>query len=249
MRFRSRPEECVAEADARIEERQWKSGFDDLHPEAPLAQIHGHRIEIDAVEAATDDLLQGASVFDFRGFAVGREACDVGRHASSRREEKVASSARWIKDGKVEERLDGLVGIPCDGVGDGGFECAVEHDLDETVGRVVAPGRAPRVAVGLVDDIQRDVRPFPLGHLRPEIQETLVDVFPGPRGSRFAEFKRTVSAPTPMDESLETARSSAGSPSFAVSRAGHCVGRTFPWLYRRPKKDAARHVLRPQAGR
>ena len=82
----------------RVEEREREARIDGLHPQADLAQLHGHRIEIDAEDAAADDLPERVPVLFGRGRAVCLEARDVRRKPARRGEEKVSRTARGIDD-------------------------------------------------------------------------------------------------------------------------------------------------------
>ena len=47
-------------SDVRVEEGEGASGLEGFHPEADLAQLDGHGVEVYAVDAAADDVAQRA---------------------------------------------------------------------------------------------------------------------------------------------------------------------------------------------
>ena len=49
-------EEAVAADDAMVEEAEWPAGGVGFEPEADFAQLDGHRVDVDAVKASTDDV-------------------------------------------------------------------------------------------------------------------------------------------------------------------------------------------------
>jgi hypothetical protein len=54
-----RSEQAVAALDVGIEKAERSARLQRLHPEGP-AELNGHRVDIDAVEAAADDVAQGS---------------------------------------------------------------------------------------------------------------------------------------------------------------------------------------------
>ena len=57
--LRGRAEEAVAALDVGVEEGQGLAGLERLEPEADLAQLDRHRVDVDGVEAVADDVAQG----------------------------------------------------------------------------------------------------------------------------------------------------------------------------------------------
>ena len=84
-----RAEQGVAVLDVGVEERERQAGLHGLHPQAHLAQLDGHRVEVHAVDAAADDLPQRVAVLGGRGRAVRRSRATC---AASRR---AAASRKW----------------------------------------------------------------------------------------------------------------------------------------------------------
>src|SRR5690606_6883828 len=113
-----RAEKCVAVLDMRVEERERKARFDGFHPQADRAQLYGHWVQVDAEDAATDDLTEGVPVLGGRRRAVRLEARDVGCEPPSGGQKEVSGATRRIDDGEAEQRIDGVARIVRDAVGD-----------------------------------------------------------------------------------------------------------------------------------
>ena len=143
-------EEAVADTDVVVEEGERLAGLEGLHPEADLAQLDGHRVDVDAVEAAADDVAQGV-----RGWPRASGSSSPVRTAARRRAMRWAAAMRkWPRaDSRVAD-LEGEEGLarrstPClaaHGLSHDRIERGVEQALDERVGRVVAAGGLALVA-------------------------------------------------------------------------------------------------------
>ena len=101
-----------------LQERQGQPRIDGLHPEAHLADLHGQRVRVHAVDAAPDDIAEGALVIVRRGRASGADAGHAVGEPACRGEQEVAGAARGVDDGKVQQRFDGTLGIGVDGAVD-----------------------------------------------------------------------------------------------------------------------------------
>src|SRR5439155_17666400 len=56
------PEQAVAGLDTVLQEREWLAWFQRLHPEGDLAELDGHRIHIDAVDAVANHVAEGLAL-------------------------------------------------------------------------------------------------------------------------------------------------------------------------------------------
>src|SRR5690606_35052558 len=86
----------------------------------------------------------------------------------------VAGAAGGVDDGELEERSGGVLRVGRDGALDDGLEGAVEQDLNEAVGGVVAAAGLAGVALGLAAGEEGELA-APLLDLRDELEEALVD--------------------------------------------------------------------------
>ena len=69
----------------RIEKREWQSRLYGLHPQAHLAELDSHGIQVDAVDAATDHLSERVAVLGRRRCPVGLQTRDVRREPARSR--------------------------------------------------------------------------------------------------------------------------------------------------------------------
>ncbi len=60
-RERGRSDEAIAASDVSVKERQRPTWLHRLHPQRDLAQLHGHRVHIDAADALSDHVAQCAA--------------------------------------------------------------------------------------------------------------------------------------------------------------------------------------------
>ena len=65
--LRRRAEQAVAALDVGVEEGERLARFEGLQPEADLAQLDRHRVDVDGVEAAADDVAQRVADLRRRG--------------------------------------------------------------------------------------------------------------------------------------------------------------------------------------
>ena len=143
-------EEGVSVSDVSVEEREWSSRLEGLHPEADLAQLDGHGVEVHAVDAASDDVAQGALHVWGAGFEA--VAADLGESvggAACGGDEEVSRAAGGVHDGQGQEGVFGGWGL-ASAVKDG-FEGGVEEAIDERRGGVVAAGGLAVVAGGVFE--------------------------------------------------------------------------------------------------
>ena len=101
-----RPEQAVADLDVVVEERERLARLQGLHPEADLAELDRHRVQVDAVDAPADDVPLG--MLD-RGQArlvvAGAEPGQVLGHPLGRGDQEVAAAAGRVADLQIEEGL------------------------------------------------------------------------------------------------------------------------------------------------
>ena len=120
-------EEAVAEHDPVVEERERPAWLERLHPQRHLAELDGHRVHVDAVDAAADDVAQrrrGRS----SGEGSGSLAADRGEpfgDSVGGGDQEVAGAAGGVDDGEGEDRLLGVLG--CGGLVEDGLERGVEQ--------------------------------------------------------------------------------------------------------------------------
>ena len=63
-------EQGVADPDAGVEEAEGLAGFEGLEPEGDLGEFGGEVVEVDAVDAAADDVVQGVGDLFGGGFVL-----------------------------------------------------------------------------------------------------------------------------------------------------------------------------------
>ena len=158
-----------------LQERERQPRVDRLHPQAHLAQLHGQRVHVHAVDAAAHHVAERALVVVRRGRAGGPDAGDVIGEPARRREQEVSRPTGGVDDRQFQECLVGPVGMGADRVLDHRIEGAVEQDLHQLVRRVVAAGRLPCMASALVGAGEGEGTSVP-GDLRDQLQQALVDV-------------------------------------------------------------------------
>jgi hypothetical protein len=144
-----RAEQRVAVLDVRVEERERQARLHGLHPQADLAQLDRHRVEVHAVDAAPTTCRSAWRYSAAEGvpLACSRATCAASRRAAASR--KCPEPQAGSTMDSVQQRLDRLARVRGDGVGDHRLERAVEQHLHEAVGRVVAAGGLAGVALGL----------------------------------------------------------------------------------------------------
>ena len=99
-----RADQAVAALDVVVEEAERLAGLERLHPQADLAQLHGHGVDVDAVDAVADDVAQGVPE---RRRAPGssspvRTAGQVAGEAVGGGDQEVAGAAGRVEDLEVE---------------------------------------------------------------------------------------------------------------------------------------------------
>ena len=108
--LRRRAEQGVAALDVGVEEGERLAGLEGLHPEADLAELDRHRVDVDAVEAAGDDVAERGSRRLGGGLVVaGADGGEALGDAVGGGDEEVARAAGGIDDLEVEERLLALL--------------------------------------------------------------------------------------------------------------------------------------------
>jgi hypothetical protein len=88
-----------------IKEGQRFARFDRLQPETNFAELHSHRVEIDAEDAPTDDLAETVAegIWGRIGLPCP-EDCQTAANPLCSRDEEVTRAARRIEDPKLEKR-------------------------------------------------------------------------------------------------------------------------------------------------
>ena len=141
-------EQGVADADVLVEEGQRLAGFQGFQPERDLGQLGGHRVDVDAVDAAADDAAQrgpddGVGRLGLAGFLGGDALGDPAGGG----DEEVAGAAGGVADGEVEQRRDPFLGGSVRaGLVEQRVERGVEQALDQRGRRVVGAGLLALVA-------------------------------------------------------------------------------------------------------
>ncbi|CAM5320813.1 hypothetical protein SCANM63S_00615 [Streptomyces canarius] len=151
-----RAEQSVAVLDVRVEEGEWAARLHGLDPQGDLGEFHGHRVEVDAVHAAGDDLAQGVTHgLGGRLRIVGLDLREPAGDAAGRRDQEVAAAASRVTHGQGEQRRPALVlrRARADGPLDDRVEGRVQEAVDERRGRVVGAGGLAVVAVQLPQDV------------------------------------------------------------------------------------------------
>src|SRR5262249_28312235 len=141
-------EQGVAVLNMRVEEGEREPWFDGFHPEAHLAELDRHGVEIDAVDRAAYDLTECVSIFGCRGSAVRLEASDVCGEATSRGKQEVSAATCWIDHREFEQRFCRIVGVSGDRALYDGLDGAVEEHLHEAVRGVIAARELAGMAFG-----------------------------------------------------------------------------------------------------
>ena len=104
-----RPEQAVAHLDVVVEERERLARLQGLHPEADLAQLDRHRVEVHAVDATADDVALGVLDRAQARLVVARaEPGQLLGHPLGRGDQEVAAAAGRVADLQVEQGLFGL---------------------------------------------------------------------------------------------------------------------------------------------
>ena len=184
-----------------VEEGQRLAGLQRLQPQRHLGQLDGHRVDVDAVDAAADDAAQrgadhGVGRLGFAGFLGGEALGDPPGGG----DEEVPGAAGGVADGDVEQRRDPFRGGPVGArLVEQRVERGVQQAVDQRGRRVVGAGllalvagqRLQRVGELLVvvagDQLQQrlvDAAEF----LGAEVAE--VDPAPGAAAARFHQGQR-----------------------------------------------------------
>ena len=145
-----RAEEAVAALDVGVEERERLAGLEGLEPEADLAQLDGHRVEVDGVDAVGDDVAQGMADGGGGGLALARadRRQALGEPVGGGDEEVPGARGR-VDDRELEDRpLGASRSLPRDRLVDDRVEGGVEQAVDQARRRVVGAGRLALVAGG-----------------------------------------------------------------------------------------------------
>ena len=104
--LRGRADEGVAALDVGVEEGQRLAWVQGLQPEGDLRQFDGHRVDVDAVDAAGDDVAERrAERFQGRFRVVLADGGDALGDASGRRDEEVAGAAGRVADRHGQQGL------------------------------------------------------------------------------------------------------------------------------------------------
>ena len=106
-------EQGVADADVLVEVGQRLAGLQCLQPEGDLGQFGGHRVDVDAVDAAADHAAQrcadhGVGRLGLAGFLGGDALGDPAGGG----DEEVAGAAGGVADGEVQQRRDPFLRRP-----------------------------------------------------------------------------------------------------------------------------------------
>ena len=143
-------EQGVADLDVGVEEAERPAGLHALQPQADLGQLGGHRVEVDAVDAAVDHVVHGVLLVDDRRLGVTAAAA-AGSHrgepsgdALGGGDEEVPAAASRIADREREQRGLGVGGLF--GLVEQGVERGVEQAVDQRRRRVVGAARLALVA-------------------------------------------------------------------------------------------------------
>ncbi|CAB4881826.1 unannotated protein [freshwater metagenome] len=163
-------EQGIADLDMGIEERQRPALLHRLEPQAHLRELGCHRVEVDAVDAPGDDIVQCfVHVGRSRVELAGSHRCEPARDPPRRRDEKVPGAAGRVADGHGEQRLLGVLLLLR--LVEKRVEGLVEHEVDEARGRVVGAGCLAVIA-GEVLEGEDAAQPVVPGN---ELEQALVD--------------------------------------------------------------------------
>ncbi|MCB1099837.1 MAG: hypothetical protein KDN22_29995 [Verrucomicrobiae bacterium] len=101
-------EQGVAAADVVVEERKWLAGFERLDPEGDLAQLDGHRVDVDSIQAAANHIAQGVLVVVRSRFVLaGADGGEGAGKTVGGGDEEVAGAYGGVADSKAQESLLG----------------------------------------------------------------------------------------------------------------------------------------------
>jgi hypothetical protein len=99
----------VAALDVVVEEVERFAGVVGFQPEGDLAEFHGQRVQVDAVDAFADDVADGGAKGAGRGLLLaGAHDGELGGDAAGRGQQDVARAAGDVGDAQVEQRLGGV---------------------------------------------------------------------------------------------------------------------------------------------
>ena len=142
-------EQGVADPDAGVEESEGLARFEGLQPEGDLRQLGGEVVEVDAVDAPADDVVQGVGDLFGGGFVLaGAGLGDAAGDPPGCRDEETAGARGWVADGDSEQAGFGVGGIlrVLDCVVEDGVQGGVEQRRDERGWGVVGAGGLALVA-------------------------------------------------------------------------------------------------------
>ena len=163
-------QQAVATTDAVVEEGEGPSRGHGGHPEADLAQLDRHLVDVDTVEAVADDVPQGErDLSGGRLFIATAYRGQPARDAVGGRDQEVTRADRQVTDLETENGLFriGLGGRPVEQR----VESAVQRFLDQGLVGVVAAGG---LALASPDRFEREGRGLAV-QIRVQLQQGLVD--------------------------------------------------------------------------
>ena len=134
----------VAALDVVVEEVERLAGDVGLEPEGDLAEFHGQRVEVDAVDAVADDVADRRAVGARRGLLLaGAHDGQLGGDAAGGGQQDVAGAAGDVGDAQGEQSAVSGSRL-LESLGDQMVEGVLDQRLDEFVRRCSA-SRWPRV--------------------------------------------------------------------------------------------------------
>ena len=150
QQLRGGAQQCVADAEVRVEERERPVGVEGFQPQRHLGDLDGQVVEVHAVDAAFDDVGGGGPQCGGRGFGVaGAHGGQRGGDPAGGGDDEMPTAAGGVDDGEVQQRLFGI-GCP-NRLVDQRVQRLVEHQRDQFGGRVVGAGLLAVVAGGHVE--------------------------------------------------------------------------------------------------
>ena len=146
-----RAQQAVANPDVVIEERERLARLERFEPQAHAAQLRGHRVDVDAIQAAADDVAQCVLVEQRRRLALALRCCPDAREVPGqpvrRANQEVTGTDGRVAHLQREDRLLSLgTALALDRLLDDGVERGVEQALHQRVWRVVRARRLALVA-------------------------------------------------------------------------------------------------------
>jgi hypothetical protein len=84
--------------DVVLEERQGLAGFEGFEPEVDFAEFDGHGVDVDAVEAAPDDVAEGLADGLRGGFVAGADGGEAAGHPVGGGDQEVVAAAGGVAD-------------------------------------------------------------------------------------------------------------------------------------------------------